>query len=271
MNKSVILLTACIHPNGMSFTQLTSSDERMKQYINALNFYIQNTSLPIVFVENTNTDISDKFKQEIQSDRLEVLTFSGNDNKQRGKGYGEAKIIKYALDNSRLLSSNINCIIKITGRLIVKNLNVLINVHKWLFVNKSIQTSINSDLSFADSRMIIAPAEFYRLFIGNREMINDSKNVFFEHILAITIREQSHFNYIPFFVEPQIIGSSGSTGKKYEYKLRRFNQKIVYFNYSLGECMKFGKTSAYQVDVLNYLLLLLCHLVLKMYCKIVRC
>ena len=57
-HRIVILLTACVNPNGMSKTVLQDVELRRKQYVNALNFYLQETSLPICFVENTGFDMS---------------------------------------------------------------------------------------------------------------------------------------------------------------------------------------------------------------------
>ena len=59
--KHIILLTSCVNPNGMPFTALSDIDVRKQQYLDALWFYINNTSLPIVYVDNSNFDI-EQFK-----------------------------------------------------------------------------------------------------------------------------------------------------------------------------------------------------------------
>lgn len=93
-HRIVVLLTACVNPNGMSKTVLQDVELRRKQYVNALNFYLQETSLPICFVENTGFDMSCEFHSYIDSGRLEYLCFKGNNyDKSLGKGYGEAVII----------------------------------------------------------------------------------------------------------------------------------------------------------------------------------
>jgi len=267
MSKMVILLTACINPNGMPFTKLTMPTERMKQYIYALRFYLNNTSIPVVFVENSNTDISIFFKKEIRPHYLEIHTFQGNKNLEKGKGYGEAEIIEYAINHSKLICSNC-CLIKITGRLVIKNLNSLINIRRILFLNQSIQSTINSELSFADSRIIIAPIGFYNLFLRNKNRINDSNKVFFEHILAETIKIQSKFDYIPFVIEPQISGYSGSTGEKYEFNAQTFNQMMTYLNYSLYLYTKLKKESKSKKYHLKDSLFFIFHNFIKSYCKL---
>ena len=85
----ILLLTGCINPAGMSYTTLINPEERKKQYVDAIHFYLSKTNYPIVFSENSGIDISYCFHDDIKSGRLEVLCFHGNQDKTRGKGYGE--------------------------------------------------------------------------------------------------------------------------------------------------------------------------------------
>ena len=126
MKTTVILLTSCVNPNGMSKTALQDVGMRKQQYIEALRFYLQNTDLSIVFVENSGADFRDEFESFIDKGRLEYITFWGNDyDKKFGKGYGEAIIIRYALDNSEILKKA-DIVIKITGRLKIDNIGKII-------------------------------------------------------------------------------------------------------------------------------------------------
>ena len=58
--QTVILLTACISPGGMAFTALQDAGERERQYIDAFNFYVNNTHYPIVFSNKSSEDNSTK-------------------------------------------------------------------------------------------------------------------------------------------------------------------------------------------------------------------
>ena len=91
--KVTILLTGCINTGGMPFTWLTDTNERLKQYADAIHYYLETTNNEIVFCENSNTNIFPLFENDKNNDRLEILTFPGNKEKQKGKGYGEAEII----------------------------------------------------------------------------------------------------------------------------------------------------------------------------------
>ena len=48
----ILLLTGCINPAGMSYTTLINPEERKKQYVDAIHFYLSKTNYPIVFSEN---------------------------------------------------------------------------------------------------------------------------------------------------------------------------------------------------------------------------
>ena len=89
-NKYVIVLTACINPGKMIHTSLTDVDIRRRQYEDALEFYLLQTDYPIVFVENSGTDISGDFRKFVDCGRLEFVTFQGNEefDRKKGKGYG---------------------------------------------------------------------------------------------------------------------------------------------------------------------------------------
>ena len=215
------------------FTTLNDKDERKEQYIRSIHYYLSETKYPIVFVENSSTDISPIFQEHIDSGRLEIITFDGNKDKKRGKGYGECEIIEYALNNSQTIKSNQNDkIAKITGRLIVRNINIIAKLHCYFFSQRTALFSINSDLSFPDSRIIIAPTEFYKQLINKKEQLNDSNGYYFEHALLDTIKDSKCISYSPFYIQPQIEGISGSTGKVYTSESNTFSFAIRYARYA---------------------------------------
>lgn len=238
----ILLLTGCINPNGMAYTTLSDQEERKSQYVKAIRYYLSKTKYSIVFAENSGTDVSNLFRSEITSGRIECISFNGNQNKERGKGYGECEIIQYALNNSRLINSDKNQrIAKITGRLIVKNISAIIRWHNFLFSPKTVFCSINSNLSFPDSRLIIAPITFFLEFLKVKEYINDFKNYFFEHALCDTIKREETYPYSPFLLMPQIEGVSGSTGEIYKGKPMSLSFALKYLKYALYQRQNFNK------------------------------
>jgi hypothetical protein len=236
----ILLLTGCINPNGMTMTALSNQEERKKQYVEAIHFYLSNTRYPIVFSENSGTDISHLFKKEIQSGRLEYLSFSGNQNKEKGKGYGECEIIQYALNNSKIIHFvKDKRIAKITGRLIIRNINSIVRGHSILFPQKTVFCAINSNLSFPDSRFIIAPECFYQTFLKSKEAINDTQGYFFEHTLCDTIKREKQLPYSRFLLMPQIEGMSGSSGEIYQKERITISFAIKYFKYTYSQRCSF--------------------------------
>ncbi len=238
----IILLTGCINPNGMNFTTLNDIEERKKQYIEAINFYLSNTKYQIVFTENSGIDISPLFKDSIYSDRLEIISYNGNQNKELGKGYGEIEIIEYSLTHSKIYLSHPNQpIIKITGRLIVKNITLIYRIY-YLFHNKQIVSfEFNSNLSFPDSRIIIARPDFYKELLLSKKLINDAKGYFFENAVKDIITKNKNYTYLPFLVKPRIIGMSGTTGLSYTDNPNSIYFTYKYFKYSIFILKKFHK------------------------------
>ncbi len=219
MNKIVVLLTACVNRHGMSYTTIQNNIVRAEQYHNALNFYLEKSNFKIVFVENTLYDISPVYKQYITDGRLECLSFAGNSfSRELGKGYGEAEIIKYAFENSYFIKEA-DYVVKITGRLILRNLNNILGILNLLFCRRKNCVSADViDKHIAESRVIIANRSFYsNYFIPHMYMINDSSGYFFEHLLVDSIKKwiSSKNIFIPIPVFPQFIGYSGSTGELY--------------------------------------------------------
>lgn len=170
-DKVVILLTATIDPRGMGLTKLTNPVTRENQYLDALEFYLNETKLKIVFCENTGTNIYNKINSAEKDSRLEYLTFQGNNyDKSKGKGYGEAKIISYALKNSKFLEDCIY-IIKITGRIKVLNINDYIGTTEINEVNssKDIWVDFFSEWYIISSVCFIIPKNILKYMIQKYE------------------------------------------------------------------------------------------------------
>ena len=220
----------------MPFTVLNDKSERLRQYREALDFYLRETTLPIVFCENTLCDFSEDYKEYIASGRLEYITFDGNNfNKSKGKGYGEALIMEEAFRLSKLLGQ---CyfVVKITGRLIVKNISQLIKDNQRMITN-TIQTFYPHD-KMIDSRLVILPKLFcINDFLAKKNSINDTQGYFFEHLLYDTIISRKKFVFVPFLHVPLIDGMSGSTGNLYNSDSAQYNHHRFAFD-MLGNALK---------------------------------
>ena len=199
----------------MSFTILQDKNIREEQYRKSINFYLKKTKQKIVFCENSGTDISSDYKQYIEEGRIEFLTFDGNNyDKSLGKGYGEAKIILYAINNSKFINGVDDCyIVKITGRLQIDNIHDVIS-NKFLFLKNIIMCDF-ADNTRIYSMIFISPLKWIREINNYLEEFNDSKGIFMEHVLYKMLI-QTHFIIVPFIKSPVINGVNGSFGLKYE-------------------------------------------------------
>ncbi len=235
MISKVILLTACINPNGMSFTAIQNVQTRLDQYKEALNWYLKNTKEKIVFAENSLSDFSCEYTEYINSGRLEYITFDGNNyDRNIGKGYGEALIIKMALLKSHFIAKS-DIVVKITGRLIIKNYRQVVffcRDSKTLYANSSL---VNGQC-LCYSVMFITPKVFLSdIFLSDISSLNDSKGYFFEHLLydSMIKWKKCGGKHLDFLMPLNILGISGSTGEKYVKKRSFMHLKalVKYFSH----------------------------------------
>ena len=138
MNETaqILLLSATVTPpSQVPNLVLTDPQIRLFDYERALAFYqslIGKGVDYIVLAENSNADIS-RLRELVNrsglSNRVELISFYGLDYPSSyGKGYGEFKLVDYAMSNSRILNAAKPEVViwKVTGRYVVKNLAQII-------------------------------------------------------------------------------------------------------------------------------------------------
>lgn len=232
-NKFVLLLTACVNPSGMSATKIQNINVRRKQYEKALRFYLDETSFPVVFCENTEYDFSNEYKNYIDSGRLEYITFNGNNyDKSRGKGYGEALIILYALNHSNLIKES-KYIFKITGRVIIRNIEYISNSPFYYFENV-FRSDYGGGILWPNTVLFsMRPDTLYQILANHKDEIKEgnSGEWVFERILARAIVSDHSINIVPFFFPTKYEGVSGTTGINYMQKDWLYNvSDNIYFS-----------------------------------------
>lgn len=207
--KSVILLTSTVSPVGIPYSGTV--EERKNEYLQAIKFYLSETTYNIVIIDNSGYN----FCYDINTTkRFEALFFNCDRNDiEKGKGYSEANLIKYGIENSRFLKSA-DYIIKITGRHIIYNITQLLR-----YCNNSKSAYVDTDiyLNFAHSYFFYAPINFYTeyLFKHIKDM-NDSKGYYFEHALGLSLKEwRREYTHEQFLFPIYIKGHPGTSAKKY--------------------------------------------------------
>lgn len=225
-----LIITGTIVPNKDVYClNLKNSGERLNQYLNSIQYYINNSKLKnIVFCDNSNSFIQkiDDLKQlaKKKNKNFEYLFFQGNQEAvlKKGKGYGEGEIIQYVLKHSCLVKKS-TILVKVTGRLIVKNINfILFFIHKNQNYFDVVKTKV------CDTRFYIVSKEIYnQFFIKAYKQVNDQKDIWIEHIFKkIILNNNLSFKLFP--IQPNIVGISGSTGKKYKnYCKLKYYVKLI--------------------------------------------
>lgn len=213
----VLLITGTIASQSTYMTYLTDVSERLKQYIECIEFYLCETSInKIVFCENSNYKFDSRALYELakKNNKLfELLQFDGDYSQivDRGKGYGEGEIIEYALENSKLFLQS-KYFIKVTGRLIISNIDILckrIDFDRVYF---------NCNLYYypsIDTKMYGMPIALYKdTFRKAYYDVNDKENQYIESIFYNIIKNKQ-IKVFNFHKCPVFEGISGSCGFNY--------------------------------------------------------
>jgi hypothetical protein len=135
-SNEILIMTATINVGNTPHVQIRDDQERLFQYLCSLVAWIKLTKIKtIVFCENSSTsyDFSEicKFAED-NGKKLEILILDANQKSFRqGKGYGEGKILEYAINNSQYLKNETN-FYKITGRLFVSGFDEVQETHATL-------------------------------------------------------------------------------------------------------------------------------------------
>ena len=216
--KICLLLTSCIYPNkDVPFLELKDSKIRKQQYLLSIEFFIKESNIDkIVFCDSSNakeesylTNLAKKYNKN-----FEWISFVGNNSlvNKFGKGYGEGEIIEYALRNSILLKKS-DYILKITGRMIVKNIDLIIKTScKYDFYCYPIL--FNNQNVFLSTKMYIISKKLYEeYFLNKYNLVRDMENIYLENIFAKTVLDNNLKTKV-FRIDPDFVGYSGTTGEK---------------------------------------------------------
>lgn len=239
----VCVLTACVAPGKLQHLALQDNRERLRQYLRALRFYIKCQKIQkIVFCDNSNFPYSYKKEKALaglHGKQLEIMRYEEDVNmvSNRGKGYGEGSILDYVFKHSKLLRGE-TYFYKITGRLIVKNIDSIIDcesrAYNYFNMNMYCYPTV-------DTRFFGVNTEVYQKYMSHAyQRVNDRRGKYLEHCLFETLQNRKipYRNHVPF---PIIEGMSGTVGKNYSGGgvgmkclntvltwTRLYNNKLVY-------------------------------------------
>ena len=262
VTSCVVLMTATITPPKEAlYLKRIDPNQRENDYAEALKYYL---SIPeqyvskIIFAENSNSDLS-RLKKLVNdtphNKTVEFIEYRDGNNfpPYYGRGYGELKLIDYAVDNSKILTEE-DVIWKVTGRYKLLNIIKLIKTQpkKFSIYCELMKYKINA----ADTRAYAFTLQGYRRYLYNKyhrlklkDELNSPKNIMKSEVgwfslIYANIRNElmigavetnfdelifPRFKYVPYF-EGFMAGSKNRTfasvGQKKRYIWRSLFRKI---------------------------------------------
>jgi hypothetical protein len=230
MQDRVIILTGTVTPN-VGLVQRADVKQRLADYRKCIEFYLENSTLNLVFAENSGFDpsTSEDFRHFLKNSRFRWESVDPHPDKTKGKGFQEF----YTLD--QLLDRGLcgKYFIKITGRYLVRNTPELIRKLK-----APMHIDLHRKMGVAITGFFGVNADFYRKhFYGKYQEANDDQGRYIEHVVYDVIQNQRLRHEVDLLPENALYeGVSGSHGNpmsrnKYKMKIRSVERAI---NRSLG-------------------------------------
>lgn len=219
MRRIVLVLTGCILPNVSDTLAVSDAESRKQMYVSAILWYLENTEYKVVFGENSGHSVKSCIHGQYL-DRYEELTYSSVPTiPNRSRGYKEMEILEYVQANSTFIK-DADLIVKITGRLVLRNIKSLIHY----LINKDCPNGLVSSMQYqdkrgSDCRFIFFTPQFFPCLLNQKEKITEE--VTFEAIMEDAIAEATKKGMM-FFLPRWLyrihgIGMGGKDGKAYVY------------------------------------------------------
>jgi len=205
--------------------------ERMIATKCAIFYWVAQGAKKIVVVDGTGTPaLDDRDIKLIESSgaMIESLSFAQDDAeiRQYGKAYGEGKIIRYALEGSKILNEH-EFFYKCTGKCFCRNFRDIseliernnINALFWRLFDRNFN---GDDLMLADTRFFYSSREIVKQVL--LPAYEESKNISIERVLAVILGKTFGRAYIQ---KSLITGFAGGVGGQYdEFNLGYLDQQF---------------------------------------------
>lgn len=218
----VLLLTATIDARGIAFLERRDANLRLEDYKRALTAWLTNRDTPpLVFAENSGYPLAELQRIATETNkhnhRIEFLSFDDNSfPRTLGKGFGELRIIRRALDQSALIGPD-TLIVKVTGRYYVENIGSL-GAKAKSASDIDVFCDLRGDLTWADTRVFCARTSFLRdFFLPMEAAVDDSAGITLEHVMGRSVHAAMsrgrRWAMLP--RAPRIRGISATSGIEY--------------------------------------------------------
>jgi hypothetical protein len=231
MTSPPLLVTSAAIPTA-PFVEISEPTARMRLTVESIrNWLVAFPNLGIVLCDGSGFDFTDALQEAsvIDSERLEVLCFTNDQEKvkRQGKGYGEGEIVSYALRHSQLLR-RAKVFAKCTGKLFVENYQPCTRgtVHS-IRIEKSYKGRFSRAYDACDTRFYVVSAAYYRSVLEHcHQGVDDRRGYFLEHAFADALKK-SGARGTDFAFKPQISGHSGSMACEYRPLSESIKSKVL--------------------------------------------
>lgn len=225
-NRHLILLTGTIDPGFFTDKDtgnrvnvvFSDAEQRLQQYCEVIERFITESAFAyIVFAENTNYPFhADKYEKlakkhlkkfeflrcHLRADEMELM-------RKKGKSFGEARLISYAVENSTLIEQ-VDLIYKITGRVFLENSNQIVSLAR----NNCNEFISKNKIGWSNTEFFkVIKTDFVEFFMG-QELLTDD---FSERSIERVYYEIMKKNKIPcksFRIYPKLHGRVASTANR---------------------------------------------------------
>jgi hypothetical protein len=217
---TVLITTANNPPNGVPYLQMTDPVIRTIAAKAALYFWVTQGIEQIVLADATGKNLLTEHEEaEIDKSETRVEQISYEQASEhvikRGKGYGEGKLIEYAINNSALLARE-EYFFKCTGKLYVRNFPAIAAVIKtnnisnlfWRYMGDGSATQPWADCRFYYTSKNFAKNHLLPAYFKSDDNAHDYCEHHVHEALDRSMKAQRGHR-------PLIAGYAGATGEPY--------------------------------------------------------
>ena len=218
MLPPILITTAISPPSNTPMLRMTDSNMRSITTRAAIFFWVGLGLQRIVICDATETSVLSP--EELATIRklgvlIEQLAYKQDDTllAQRGKGFAEGQLIKFAIANSQLLRSQ-DSFFKCTGKVFCRNFAAI-----WDLIAKNniaslfwkLSESSPVDRNLVDARFFYTSSgEFHRLLLPAYEQSTETRILEYNLLLSLDAQLKRGTS-----LRPQLSGFAGGTGNPY--------------------------------------------------------
>lgn len=226
MSDVLVFLTATFDCGQTPYVKRCDPLERKEDYLQAFRAWLSlDCDADFLLCENSNADLA-SFREVAMNRpcdaKVRLLSFPGNAGAQdRGKGYGEIEILRYAFDTLPELK-DYRYIVKVTGRYRVMNGVMLIDRIRRM--SADIICDVHRNLTHADTTLFaFRPSVALDYLLPYQEEIDDHHGAYVEHLTARCVHRTllANGSWAPLPCTPHFVGVSGTSNTVQHNTLRR--------------------------------------------------